>query len=355
MVQAFAMLSRAIKPPSIFGTAAALLGGRAKSEAYASTSEPPAKRSRASTAVVPKGITALQHVDDWYESNKASFSPPVCNKLMHKGQLSIMFVGGPNTRKDFHLEEGSEFFFQMRGDMELPTVQNGRRKVVRIKQGQVFALPSRIPHSPQRPNEGSLGLVVERARAAGEQDGLVFFTDFDKCDRVEWERFFTCEDLARDLPPVINAYREWKASEESETPQEWPDEDRPVRQDRTTEVPPPFYLEDFLQENADRLAAGATVPLFGADHPDNEFEVVVVGGVSEQRPDPWIGDTWLYQIKGAVRISTGGGSFTLDEGCCCIVTPNTSYRVCRPTGSIGMTVRQDPSGNIDGRGDPLHR
>ena len=42
-------------------------------------------------------------------------------QLMHKGQLSIMFVGGPNTRTDFHVEEGSELFLQLKGDMELPT------------------------------------------------------------------------------------------------------------------------------------------------------------------------------------------------------------------------------------------
>jgi len=58
--------------------------------------------------------------DDWYAS--------ICvmmilrwTQLMHKGQLSIMFVGGPNTRTDFHVEEGSELFLQIRGHMELPT------------------------------------------------------------------------------------------------------------------------------------------------------------------------------------------------------------------------------------------
>lgn len=54
------------------------------------------------------------NVAEWCEANKDSFHPPVCNKLMHKKQLSVMFVGGPNRRTDFHLEEGSEFFFQMK-------------------------------------------------------------------------------------------------------------------------------------------------------------------------------------------------------------------------------------------------
>lgn len=50
---------------------------------------------------------ARWNVPRWYEENKSEFSPPVCNKLMHRDQLSIMFVGGPNTREDFHIEHGS--------------------------------------------------------------------------------------------------------------------------------------------------------------------------------------------------------------------------------------------------------
>ena len=47
--------------------------------------------------------------------------------------------------------------------MQLPTIQQGKRKVVDIKQGQVFLLPSRIPHSPQRQVD-TFGLVCERKR-----------------------------------------------------------------------------------------------------------------------------------------------------------------------------------------------
>jgi 3-hydroxyanthranilate 3,4-dioxygenase len=170
-------------------------------------------------------MQAVYNLNSWYDANRHLFDPPVCNKLQHKKQLSIMFVGGPNTRTDFHLEQGSEFFWMVRGNMELPTIQNGERKLVTIREGQVFCLPSRIPHSPQRPEDGSLGLVVERERYVdpeilnGEEpelDGLRWFVDFDKTkgEDVLWEKFFHCYDLGRDLVPVVQEYH---ASEEKKT------------------------------------------------------------------------------------------------------------------------------------------
>ncbi len=131
-------------------------------------------------------------VMDWAKEHEQCFAPPICNKLMHKGQISVMFVGGPNSRKDFHVEEGGELFLQLRGAMELPTVQQGARKVVRIPQGHLFVLPRRIPHSPQRPEAGSLGLVIERCREVGELDCLRWYTDFERCDEVLYERYFRC-------------------------------------------------------------------------------------------------------------------------------------------------------------------
>jgi 3-hydroxyanthranilate 3,4-dioxygenase len=100
-------------------------------------------------------LLVKENIDAWYETHKEQFAPPVCNKLMHRNQLTAMFVGGPNTRTDFHLDQSSEFFYQMRGNMHLPIIEHGgQRRVVHIRQGQVFLLPSRVPHSPQRPEEG---------------------------------------------------------------------------------------------------------------------------------------------------------------------------------------------------------
>uniref|UniRef100_A0A8I6ASE6 3-hydroxyanthranilate 3,4-dioxygenase n=1 Tax=Rattus norvegicus TaxID=10116 RepID=A0A8I6ASE6_RAT len=59
-------------------------------------------------------------VKSWVEENRASFQPPVCNKLMHQEQLKIMFVGGPNTRKDYHIEEGEEVIAHGQGSSKGP-------------------------------------------------------------------------------------------------------------------------------------------------------------------------------------------------------------------------------------------
>ena len=74
-------------------------------------------------------------LQEWYEENKTLFAPPICNKLMHKNQMTVMFVGGPNKRRDFHLDCGSEFFFMFRGGMRLPTIQRNKLKIIDVYLG----------------------------------------------------------------------------------------------------------------------------------------------------------------------------------------------------------------------------
>ena len=56
------------------------------------------------------------------------------------GQLKVMFIGGPNVRKDYHMEEGEEIFYQVKGDMVLKIVEKGVHKDVTIKEGEVYIL-----------------------------------------------------------------------------------------------------------------------------------------------------------------------------------------------------------------------
>ena len=53
-----------------------------------------------------KAVLEIINLTNWVNKNEKSFVPPVCNKLMHNSQLIIMFVGGPNSREDYHIQEG---------------------------------------------------------------------------------------------------------------------------------------------------------------------------------------------------------------------------------------------------------
>jgi 3-hydroxyanthranilate 3,4-dioxygenase len=147
------------------------------------------------------------------EDSRPQLQPPVCNKMLHnQGPLRVMIVGGPNQRRDYHLNQGEEIFYQIKGDMCLKVIEQGEPKDVPIRQGEVFVLPARVPHSPQRFAD-TVGLVIERARAVGELDGLRYYVDDTNRD-VLWQRFFQCEDLGSQLKALI---AEFMASPENES------------------------------------------------------------------------------------------------------------------------------------------
>uniref|UniRef100_A0A0R3PZE8 Aminoglycoside N(3)-acetyltransferase n=1 Tax=Angiostrongylus costaricensis TaxID=334426 RepID=A0A0R3PZE8_ANGCS len=87
-------------------------------------------------------------------------------------QLKLFFVGGPNSRDDYHLEEGEEFFYQQRGDMVLKVIERGQPRDIRIKEDSIST------------------------------------RYFVKSSTVRlFERWFHLNDVVRDLPPLIQAFR----------------------------------------------------------------------------------------------------------------------------------------------------
>jgi len=169
-------------------------------------------------------------VKTWLEENRASFLPPVCNKLLHQKQLKVMFVGGPNVRKDYHIEEGEEVFYQLEGDMVLQVLERGKHRAVTIRQGEIFLLPAGVPHSPQR-FANTMGLVIERRRLKTELDGLRYYMG-DTTD-ILFEKWFYCKDLGTQLAPII---QEFFSSEQYKTGKPIPG-DRPwTRQQRRPET-----------------------------------------------------------------------------------------------------------------------
>ncbi|MCB2101629.1 MAG: 3-hydroxyanthranilate 3,4-dioxygenase [Rhodobacterales bacterium] len=114
--------------------------------------------------------------DAWIDANAHLLKPPVGNKLLHDDSgMIVMVVGGPNTRVDFHDDPVEEWFHQVRGDMMLKIADRGKIYDVPIRQGEVFMLPSHTVHAPQRPQEGSVGIVVESPRMMGMKEGFEWY------------------------------------------------------------------------------------------------------------------------------------------------------------------------------------
>tara|TARA_Y100001935_G_scaffold64858_1_gene54485 strand:+ start:534 stop:1061 length:528 start_codon:yes stop_codon:yes gene_type:complete len=140
----------------------------------------------------------------WIDENRELLKPPVCNKVVYEDtEFIIMVVGGPNTRKDYHVDEGEEFFYQLEGKMTLRIIVDNKPKDININEGEIFLLPSKVPHSPQR-YENSVGLVIERKRTKEELDGFQWYCD--QCDNLLYEKFFPLTDIEKDLPIVFNEF-----------------------------------------------------------------------------------------------------------------------------------------------------
>lgn len=151
-------------------------------------------------------ILSTYHLKRWVEENKKLFSPPFkTNRLvMHHKDFLVMILNGPNVRLDFHVEPGDEFFYQIRGDIELHLKPaERRREVVKIREGEIFLCPGDVPHSPRRP-EGSWGLVIERKRKAEENEEFVWFCE--KCDQKVLSRTVVQGDIGSQVTKIYGEF-----------------------------------------------------------------------------------------------------------------------------------------------------
>jgi 3-hydroxyanthranilate 3,4-dioxygenase len=140
----------------------------------------------------------------WIDEHRHLLKPPVGNaQIWEDAEFMVTVVGGPNARTDFHVDEGEEFFYQLEGDITVRVREDGKTVDLPIREGEIFLLPPRVPHSPVRP-ANTVGLVIERKRREGELDGFQWFCD--QCDAKLYEEFFPLKSLVTDLPPVFERY-----------------------------------------------------------------------------------------------------------------------------------------------------
>lgn len=144
------------------------------------------------------------NLQQWIDAHRDALKPPVCNQqVFEDDDFIVMIVGGPNSRDDYHVDEGPEFFYQLEGDMLLRTMQDDKRVDITIGEGGVLLLPPRVPHSPQRFAD-TVGLVVERKRLPHELDGFIWYCD--NCDSKLYEEFLYVDDIVGQLPAVFERF-----------------------------------------------------------------------------------------------------------------------------------------------------
>lgn len=141
----------------------------------------------------------------WIDENRDLLKPPVGNKQIWKdGEYIVMVVGGPNGRKDYHYNETPEFFYQIEGDMVLKIIDDeGEMIDVEIKEGDIYLLPSKIPHSPQR-KANTVGLVIEYPRPENVKDALEWYCE--NCGNKLYREEFALDNIETDMPKIFDRY-----------------------------------------------------------------------------------------------------------------------------------------------------
>ena len=150
--------------------------------------------------------------EDWVAANRHLLKPPVGNKQLFPAgdDFITMVVGGPNQRTDFHVDPYEEFFYQVKGNIHVDVMTADGPDRVDIGEGEMWVLARNLPHSPQRPEAGSIGLVIERVREEGSLERFQWYCP--NCNALVHEVEVQVRDIVTDLPPLFSAFYESEAA-----------------------------------------------------------------------------------------------------------------------------------------------
>jgi 3-hydroxyanthranilate 3,4-dioxygenase len=165
----------------------------------------------------------------WIEDNKHLLKPPVgVKQIWNDTDFIVSVVGAPNQRTDFHDDPYEEYFWQFKGDAHLIVHDRGKFDRVDLTEGSMFLLPPHMRHSPQRPQEGSLCLLIERMRPKDVLDAFEWYCAqcANRVIRIEmhtanladdlpkaFERFYTSSEADRRCTQcgTVHPGRDWRA------------------------------------------------------------------------------------------------------------------------------------------------
>ena len=89
--------------------------------------------------------------------------------------------------------------------MVLKIIDDGVPKDIPINAGDMFLLPPKTPHSPQRP-ANTVGLVIEKIREDKEKEKDAFMWFCENCGNKLYEEFEFITDIVSQLPPIMNRF-----------------------------------------------------------------------------------------------------------------------------------------------------
>ena len=139
------------------------------------------------------------------ETNSHLLKPPVNNYLIYNDPLTIMIVGGPNARTDYHINSTPEFFYQHKGRMLLKTIEptTNEFRDIYINEGELFLLPGNVPHNPVRFAD-TVGVVIEQPRPENSVDRLRWYCQ--DCGSQVHEASFHCTDLGTQIKKAVQDF-----------------------------------------------------------------------------------------------------------------------------------------------------
>ncbi len=141
----------------------------------------------------------------WIDEHRHLLKPPGGNAPIWSSKFLVMVFGGPNQRADYHVNPGEELFYQVEGDIVLKVIDDGKFRDIPIKQGEIFLLPAKVPHSPQRP-ANTVGLVVEQPKAFTEAHHLCWYCR--SCNNLLHDAEFLPADIGKQIKSLIEAFKD---------------------------------------------------------------------------------------------------------------------------------------------------